>query len=158
MIIVILLCIVSVISPSCKATAINDSSLVYREIIDDQDLSSDGELIQMHRQYPNEMVDVKRLTRQFIGDMNEKGFNRPLSVGMKWDQDKWRKDNMYCYYVEKREDVTVPAGTFKACFKIVYVTMPDDQAWWYYPGLGVVKYEYKHHGPVEDIMRELISK
>jgi len=41
-------------------------------------------------------------------------------------------------YVEKIEDVAVPAGTFKKCFKIVYRGIPDETAVWYCPGTGVV--------------------
>lgn len=74
----------------------------------------------------------------------------PLKVGMEWDQecDFKRSDHMYCKYVEKIEDVTVPAGTFKHCFKIVHKTLPDDEAEWYCPGVGIVKYEYHHHGTI----------
>jgi hypothetical protein len=74
----------------------------------------------------------------------------PLKVGMEWAQecDFKRTDHMYCRYVEKIEDITVPAGTFKNCFKVVYRTCPDEEAEWYCPGVGVVKYEYKHHGTI----------
>jgi hypothetical protein len=133
-------------------------TLIYREVVEDQDMIMDGELVKIHNPYNNEAVYIKRLSRQVVGDEDGQEFNRPLSVGMKWGQDAWRTDNMYCYYVEKKEDVTVPAGTFKSCFKIVNLTCPDDSTWWYYPGLGVVKYEYHHHGTITNILRELIAR
>lgn len=81
----------------------------------------------------------------------------PLKVGMEWDNecDFKRNDHMYCKYVEKIEDITVPAGTFKNCFKIVHKTCPDEEAEWYYPGVGIVKYEYHHHGTITDETYEL---
>lgn len=156
--IVTLLCIMSMVFPLCKATAQNSSALIYREVIEDQDMTMNGESVKFHSPYLNEPVDIKRLSHQVAGDADGQEFNRPLAVGMKWGQDEWRKDNMYCYYVEKKEDIVVPAGSFKGCFKIVYMTCPDDSTWWYYPGVGVVKHEYHHHGTITNIMRELISR
>ena len=81
----------------------------------------------------------------------------PLKVGMEWDSecDFKRNDHMYCQYVEKVEDVTVPAGTFRNCFKIAHKTIPDEEIEWYYPGVGIVKYEYHHHGTITDEIYEL---
>ncbi|MBU1147120.1 MAG: hypothetical protein KKD11_02110 [Candidatus Omnitrophica bacterium] len=151
---------------SCPAWCLPDSAcfrdgntLVYNEVREDQDMDMDGKLVRIYSPYLNEPVYVKRLTRQIAERIpmqeEEKEFNRSLEVGMKWGQDAWRTDNMYCYYVEKKEDITVPAGIFKDCFKIVYMTCPDDSAWWYHPGLGVVKYKYRHHGTITNVTREL---
>ena len=71
----------------------------------------------------------------------------PYIVGKTID-DPDRGDHMYCDYVEKMEDVTVPAGTFKNCFKVVYMTCPDETAYWYCPGVGIVKSIYHHHGTI----------
>lgn len=119
------LCIVCIVFPLCTAMA-QSGTLIDREAIEYQDMAMDGELVKFYSPYINEVVDIKHLSRQVIGDEDGHEFNRPLSVGIKWGQDKWRKDNMYCYYVEKQEDITVPAGTFKGCFKIVNRTCPDD--------------------------------
>lgn len=100
-------------------------------------------------------------TEKILSKDNGLRYGFPLKVGMEWDKtDFERTDHMYCKYVEKIEDVTVPAGTFKNCFKIVYKTCPDDEIEWYYPGVGVVKYEYRHHGTVTNKVVELkrISK
>jgi len=156
--IIFLLCIMSMVSSLCKATAQGSNPLIYREVIENQDMNMGGELVKFYSPYLNETVDIKRLSRQVVGDEDGKEFNRSLVIGMKWGQDEWRKDNMYCYYVEKKEDITVTAGSFKGCFKIVYMTCPDDSTWWYYPGVGVVRYEYHHHGTITNIMRELIEK
>jgi hypothetical protein len=62
---------------------------------------------------------------------------------------------MYFSYVEKIEDVTVPAGTFKNCFKIVFRTLPDDTTEWFFPSMGIVRVEYHHHGTIDNWIIEL---
>ena len=81
----------------------------------------------------------------------------PLKVGAKWGEPEMlkREDNMYCFYVEKMEDVTVLAGTFKDCYKIVYRTLPDDTRWWFCPNMGIVKIESHHHGTITNWLSEL---
>ncbi|MBU1887648.1 MAG: hypothetical protein KKB46_00430 [Candidatus Omnitrophica bacterium] len=84
----------------------------------------------------------------------------PLKVGVKWAYPDLpdslnREDNMYAYYVEDMEDVTVPAGTFKNCFKIVFRTVPEHIIEWFHPEVGVVKVEYVHHGTVTNWVSEL---
>ena len=81
----------------------------------------------------------------------------PLQAGLKWgdSDDLKRKDNMYIYYVERMEDITVPAGTFKNCFKIVYSTLPDKTIEWFCPNIGVVRLEYHHHGTINNLVSEL---
>lgn len=81
----------------------------------------------------------------------------PLKVGSKWgDADQLnRKDNMYAYYIEGIEDVTVPAGTFEDCYKIVYRTCPDETIEWFCPGVGIVKVKYHHHGTIINYVSEL---
>lgn len=84
----------------------------------------------------------------------------PIKVGTKWEDPDLpgmlvREDNMYAYYVEGMEDVTVPAGTFKNCFKIVFRTLPDHTIEWFHPEVGVVKAEYVHHGTVTNWVSEL---
>lgn len=66
-----------------------------------------------------------------------------------------RKDNMYVFYVERLEDITVPAGTFKNCFKIVQYTLPDETIQWFCPKVGIVRLEYRHHGPIDNLVSEL---
>jgi hypothetical protein len=80
-----------------------------------------------------------------------------LQVGSKWGDpnDLKRKDKMYFRYVEKTEDITVPAGTFKDCFKIIYNTLPDETIQWFYPNVGIVRLEYRHHGTIINWISEL---
>ncbi|MFC1666326.1 hypothetical protein ACFL0P_00450 [Candidatus Omnitrophota bacterium] len=84
----------------------------------------------------------------------------PLEVGSKWEDTDLpgtldREDNMYAYYVEKIEDVTVPAGTFKDCYKIVFRTNPDVAIEWFSPERGIIKAEYHHHGTITNYISEL---
>jgi len=84
----------------------------------------------------------------------------PLKVGDKWPYtgssgSLGREDNMYAYHVEGVEDVTVPAGTFKDCFKIVFRTVPDHTIEWFHPDIGIVKAVYRHHGAVMNCTSEL---
>lgn len=84
----------------------------------------------------------------------------PLKLGSKWEDPDvpgalGREDNMYAYYVEKIEDVTVPAGTFKNCYKIVFRTTPDIVIEWFSPERGVVKTEYRRHGTIANHISEL---
>lgn len=148
--------------------------LIYKEELVDQGLVYDFEVahkpikgyIEFYETYSksvNKKVKVgKRTTfhkEKLLSKEEGLRYGFPLKVGMKWGEDPEcpRDDNMYCWYVEKMEDVTVPAATFKNCFKIVYYTCPDDSAEWYYPGVGIVKYEYRHHGTITNETRELIK-
>lgn len=81
----------------------------------------------------------------------------PLQEASKWgaSSDLNRKDRMYFYYVEGIEDITVPAGTFKNCFKIVYNSLPDEIAEWFCPNVGIVRMEYHHHGTILNHISEL---
>jgi hypothetical protein len=73
------------------------------------------------------------------------GFEWPLEVGKTWTKN-YRMTNHATkqttsfdstWKVEAYEDVTVPAGTFKA-FKISYSsTLGEQNVWWYDPQLGV---------------------
>ena len=81
----------------------------------------------------------------------------PIQVGSRWGDPESlaRKDKMYIFFVEKIEDITVPAGTFKNCFKIVHYTLPDETIQWFCPYVGIVRLEYRHHGPIDNLVSEL---
>ena len=133
---------------------------VYQEKKEYQD--ADGKGIEINNPYGKEKIRVKRTnvlrTLKGLGtgknteipdiEIPERVF--PLKVGAKWGDPEFldRKDNMYVSYVDKVEDVTVPAGTFKHCFKVVFITAPDDTREWFCPGVGIVKIEYHHHGTI----------
>ena len=148
--------------------------LVYHEELVDQGLVYDFEIkhkpirgyigfYEIYDKYAKAKVKVgKRNTthkEKVLSKENGLRYGFPLKVGLKWGKEAGlpRNDNMYCWYVEKIENVAVPAGTFKDCFKIVYDTCPDTTAEWYYPGVGIVKYEYRHHGTITNETRELVE-
>ena len=140
-----------------------DQGLVYHFEVERKPIKGYIEFYEIYNKYANEKVRVgKRMTfhKEKLSS-KEAGlrYGFPLKVGLKWDEesDFKRNDNMYCWYVEKIENVTVSAGTFKDCFKIVYDTCPDTTTEWYYPGVGIVKYEYRHHGTITNETRELIK-
>ncbi len=144
--------------------------LVYKHMVVDQGLADGSRLPFVPANAPIEIGEVYAYRSKLkVGKARWEDIERvmsrdsglkygfPLKVGMKWAEecDFKRSDNMYCKYVEKIEDVTVPAGTFRNCFKIVHMTCPDEEAEWYYPGVGIVKYEYHHHGTIIDEVCEL---
>ena len=119
--------------------------------------------VEIYDQAMKEKVKVKRtlIEKKEKVLAQDKGlkYGFALKVGKKWGCDRkepWPgNDASYCNYVEKIEHVTVPAGVFKNCFKIVYETCPDTSIEWYCPGTGIVKKEYHHHGTITNIKEEL---
>lgn len=86
----------------------------------------------------------------------------PLKVGKAWGDGVdgvgcSKKQHTYCNYVERQEDVSVPAGIFVNCFKVVYETLPDTSIDWYCPGIGIVKSDYDHHGTITITKSELVK-
>jgi hypothetical protein len=81
----------------------------------------------------------------------------PLSLKKQWGEpEKIASNNgLYCYLVEARENVTVPAGTFNDCYRIAFRTIADESIEWFVPKLGVVKSTYHHNGSVDDEVYEL---
>lgn len=91
-------------------------------------------------------------------DSSEVRYRFPLFVGARWGDPVQleRTDLSYFYSVEKQEEVEVPAGKFPDCFWIIYRTRPDHTIEWFYPGVGVVKREYHHHGTVLNMVENLV--
>lgn len=84
----------------------------------------------------------------------------PFEVGSQWGLDAEtppRSDGYYQWRVEGTEDVRVPAGVFKSCFKLAYRTNPNHQIKWICAGVGLVAWEYGHHGSVTEYRAELIE-
>jgi hypothetical protein len=140
-----------------------DQGLVYDFEVGHKPIKGYIEFYEIYNKYADAKVKVGRrnTTHKEKLSSKEDGFRygRPLKVGLKWNEesDSKRNDNRYCWYVEKIENVTVPAGTFKDCFKIVYDTCPDTTTEWYCPGVGIVKYEYRHRGTMTNETRELVE-
>lgn len=135
--------------------------LVYRSVLEEED--PDGDLVLFNTSI-GENVRAKRVVTEKTETVKEKDsgmkYGFPLEVGTSWGGDAGdvsREDMAYKYFVEKQEDVIVPAGKFKDCFKIVYVTGPDTIEEWYYPGVGIVKKTYRHNGPILHETVELMN-
>lgn len=53
--------------------------------------------------------------------------------------------------------LSVPAGTFQDCYQAAMFTNPDTTFRWFCPGEGLTRFEYHHHGSVNDQVWELES-
>lgn len=96
---------------------------------------------------------------QKMSEATEVRYRFPIFVGARWGDPQYleRADLSYFYSTEKQEDVEVPAGKFPECFWIIYRTRPDHTIEWFYPGVGVVKREYHHHGTLLNIVESLVK-
>lgn len=96
---------------------------------------------------------------QLSGDLKETHYRFPLFMGARMGDPAQleRIDLSYFYSVEKQEDVEVPAGKFPDCFWIIYRTRPDHTIEWFYPEVGVVKREYRHHGTLLNMVENLVK-
>lgn len=85
----------------------------------------------------------------------------PMKIGTKWDRfqkgDIKKFDNTYVWFIEAITDISVPAGNFKACYRILLDTRPDDTIRYVYPGVGLVSELYTHHGSRNDYTIELVD-
>jgi hypothetical protein len=91
-------------------------------------------------------------------------FQWPLRKGAKFcnDEDKVREDNMYCWVVSQettKPEIAVkgaPPGKIQV-FALQYRSLPDDTTMELVPGLGLLSYEYHHHGTVADTELRLVE-
>jgi hypothetical protein len=91
-------------------------------------------------------------------------FEWPLKKGAKFCnvEDKKKEDLMYCWVVageDKRKLDTVkgaPAETLDV-FELKYVSNPDDTRMELVSGIGLVSYQYHHHGSVADTELQLVE-
>ncbi len=82
---------------------------------------------------------------------------QPLTIGKKWfDSEQEREENE----VTGCEDVTVPGGTFRQCFRVESHSKRVDfaQTVWFASGLGVVKRIKTQRWTQEDTVRELFRQ
>jgi len=68
---------------------------------------------------------------------------------------RWSANTSVDYGYVEREDVTVPAGTFRNCSKTVHVTSDECTIAWWCPGVGLVKEERVRSSPLERETQEL---
>jgi hypothetical protein len=91
-------------------------------------------------------------------------FQWPLRQGAKFcgEEAKKRDDGMYCWVVE--QVATKKLGAAKGApaeeqpvFQLQYRTLPDDTTIELVPGVGVLSYQYHHHGTVADTELQLVE-
>jgi hypothetical protein len=88
----------------------------------------------------------------------------PLKKGGKFcDADSMtREDDMYCWVVSSADPASLndvkglPASSREA-YELRYATNPDDTTYTFVPGVGIVSYEYHHHGTVADTELKLVE-
>ena len=135
--------------PLCFAnisTVREGDTLVYRVQDEDQNAEGNAEVLNASGEKVRVLRTTSHRSEKILLPDDGLKYGHTLKVGMKLNQDPPRDDNMYCDYVESKEDVTVPAGTFIGCFKVTNYNVPDHLSEWYCPGVGVVKSELLHHG------------
>ncbi len=86
----------------------------------------------------------------------------PLQVGRLWNAFPNLTDETgtnYRWFVESNVSITIPAGTFEDCFRILLYTLPDETIRWFCQGIGLVAVEYHHHSvdQTHDYRIELIN-
>lgn len=86
---------------------------------------------------------------------NEVYLDLPLKVGKRWDGEVdylKRKDGWYCWRVETRKPEPIQIkGVSPAeavVFTLAYRTNPDHQVVKIAPGIGIISFQYEHHGTV----------
>ena len=91
-------------------------------------------------------------------------FRWPLKKGMKFgDPEQFgREDNEYCWFVH--EEQIRDLGNIKGLtprrgevFVLRFVTNPDDTEIEVSPGIGILSYQYHHHGSVADTSLTLVE-
>jgi len=88
----------------------------------------------------------------------------PLKQGAKFcdPESMARDDGMYCSFVSSVDSVSLkdvkgaPHQTREA-YEIRYATNPDDITFRLVPGVGIVSYDYHHHGTVADTELKLVE-
>ena len=91
-------------------------------------------------------------------------FEWPLKPGAKFcDEDgKKRDDGLYCWVVtesrkKKLEAARGAPSDEQSVFQMEYRTLPDDTTVELVPGVGLVSYQYHHHGTVADTELQLVE-
>lgn len=84
----------------------------------------------------------------------------PLQDGQVWGDPAFMRQNvdgLYVWHLATANPVTVPAGTFTSCYQATLTTNPDSTFRWFCAGVGLVRYQYHHHGSLDDRLWELES-
>jgi len=91
-------------------------------------------------------------------------FQWPLRKGAKFcdEEAKKREDDMYCWVVSETtrktlESVTGAPADNQSVFQLRYRSLPDDTTMELVPGVGLLSYQYHHHGSVADTELQLVG-
>jgi hypothetical protein len=91
-------------------------------------------------------------------------FQWPLHQGAKFcdDESKKRDDGRYCWVVtgtgtKKMDSVQGAPGNELPVFQLQYRTLSDESTMEVAPGLGLLSYQYHHHGTVADSELQLVE-
>jgi hypothetical protein len=134
-------------------------SLVIRSGMDDYYLIDSD----MAQQSVKTLVDSGAPLERFLND--DAVFLRlPLKKGKKFcDPDGMaREDGMYCWVVSSVDPISLKAVKglapgMREAYEIRYVTNPDDISYKFVPGVGIISYDYHHHGTVADTELKLVE-
>jgi hypothetical protein len=88
----------------------------------------------------------------------------PLKQGAKFcdSENLAREDDMYCWMVSSVDHVSLsdvkgaPPGSREA-YELRYATNPDDTTYTFVPSVGIISYEYHHHGTTADTELKLVE-
>ncbi len=88
----------------------------------------------------------------------------PLKAGAKFcdEEAKKREDDMYCWVAgeakkKKLESVKGALAEEQTVYSMQYRTLPDDTTMEIVEGIGLVSYQYHHHGTVADTELQLVE-
>jgi hypothetical protein len=91
-------------------------------------------------------------------------FQWPLRQGAKFceEEAKKREDGMYCWVVaqtamKKLESVKGSPADEQPVFQLQYRTLPDDTTMELVPGIGLLSYQYHHHGTTAETELQLVE-
>jgi hypothetical protein len=107
--------------------------------------------------------DTHAALQDFLED-DDLWFLLPLAQGKKFcdEESAKRDDDMYCWVVDAPAQVSLndikglPAKSATA-FTLRFQTNPDDSEIELVPGVGIIRYEYHHHGTVADTELQLVE-
>jgi hypothetical protein len=85
-------------------------------------------------------------------DLGKQILRFPVRLGDRVGQDPPRPDSRYCWSVARRIQ-----SRYGPAWEVVYSTLPDDEIFDLAPGVGIVRYEYQHHGTVMETHAHLAS-
>ena len=98
-------------------------------------------------------AQAEKIAANGVDPNAEAWLDLPLANGKRWAFDPARADLWYCWYVEDEELRTyaapgLPTHEKAQTWTVVYRSAPDHQIFKIAEGVGIVGYEFGHHGTV----------